>query len=90
MPVMYYEFVGICIEGGKSRGLGAVRLVAFPRAGEYFSRDEDGHAQVYRVLGVVHGEGANHDEHSAGDLYVEHLGNESDLRRHFERTSGNG
>ena len=65
----------------KIEGLGSHKFLVPPRTGEYITmNDKEGIGQAYRVTAVIHP--LDVSQH-AGDLILEHVGTDVDLRMSF-------
>jgi len=73
----FVEFVVIEIVRGQSVGLGRQRFRVAPRINEYITRNVDGVSQAFRVLAIIH---PFEPVAAAGDLYIERLGTDVELR----------
>jgi hypothetical protein len=71
------QFIVIEIARGKHIGLGRQRFNVAPRINEYITRNVDGVGQAYKVLAVIH---PFEPSETAGDLYVERIGTDLELR----------
>ncbi len=73
------SFVVMEKEAGEWRGLGVHSFAVAPRPGEYVTlADDKGIGQAYRVKAVIHPLGL---EGNAGDLVLEYVSTDVELRR---------
>ena len=74
----FVQFMVMELVGGKYVGLGLQRFRVAPRMNEYIGRDVDGVGQTYKVVAVMH---PFEPVGPAGDLIIEHLGTDSEIRK---------